>query len=31
VLAPEGKGCAERSIRALKENLTWMRIFDTFG
>ena len=29
VRAPEGNGCAERFIRALKENLLWIRTFDT--
>ncbi len=29
VRAPEGNGCAERFIRALKENLPWVRTFDT--
>ena len=29
VCAPEGNGCAERFIRTLKENLLWMRDFDT--
>jgi transposase InsO family protein len=29
VRAPEGNGCAERFIRTLKENLLWIRIFDT--
>jgi putative transposase len=29
VRAPEGNGCAERFIRALKENLLWVRIFET--
>jgi hypothetical protein len=29
VRAPEGKGCAERFIRALKENLPWVRGFDS--
>jgi putative transposase len=27
--APEGNGCAERFIRTLKENLLWVRHFDT--
>ncbi len=27
--APEGNGCAERFIRTLKENLLWVRAFDT--
>src|SRR5215207_5688372 len=27
--APEGNGCAERFIRILKENLLWVRTFDT--
>ena len=27
--APEGNGCAERFIRTLKENLLWVRTFDT--
>ena len=26
---PEGKGCAERFIRTLKENLLWVRHFAT--
>jgi putative transposase len=29
VRAPEGKGCAERFIRTLKENLLWVRTFET--
>ena len=29
VRAPEGTGCAERFIRTLKENLLWVRDFDT--
>ena len=29
VRAPEGNGCAERFIRTLKENLPWIRTFDT--
>ena len=29
VCAPEGNGCAERFIRTLKENLLWVRTFDT--
>jgi len=29
VRAPEGNGCAERFIRTLKENLLWVRPFDT--
>jgi transposase InsO family protein len=29
VRAPEGNGCAERCIRTLKENLLWVRTFDT--
>ena len=29
VRAPEGNGCAERFIRTLKENLLWLRTFDT--
>jgi transposase InsO family protein len=29
VRAPEGNGCAERFIRTLKENLTWVRTFRT--
>jgi transposase InsO family protein len=29
VRAPEGNGCAERLIRTLKENLLWVRTFDT--
>jgi len=31
VRAPEGNGCAERFIRTLKENLLWVRTFDTVG
>ena len=27
--APEGNGCAERFIRTLKENLLWVRTFET--
>src|SRR3954447_22137374 len=27
--APEGNGCAERVIRKLKENLLWVRTFET--
>jgi putative transposase len=27
--APEGNGCAERFIRTLKENVLWVRTFDT--
>ncbi len=27
--APEGNGCAERFIRTLKENLLWVRTFDS--
>ena len=27
--APEGNGCAERFIRTLKENLLWVRTFNT--
>jgi transposase InsO family protein len=27
--APEGNGCAERFIRALKENVLWVRTFAT--
>ena len=27
--APEGNGCAERFIRTLKENLLWVRRFET--
>ena len=26
---PEGNGCAERFIRTLKENLLWIRRFET--
>ena len=26
---PEGNGCVERFIRTLKENLLWVRRFDT--
>jgi putative transposase len=29
VRAPEGDGCAERFIRTLKENLLWVRTFNT--
>jgi putative transposase len=29
VRAPEGNGCAERFIRTLKENLLWLRTFET--
>ena len=29
VRAPEGSGCAERFIRTLKENLLWVRHFET--
>ncbi|NBC34644.1 MAG: DDE-type integrase/transposase/recombinase [Alphaproteobacteria bacterium] len=29
VRAPEGNGCAERFIRILKENLLWVRCFET--
>jgi putative transposase len=29
VRAPEGNGCAERFLRTLKENLLWVRTFDT--
>src|SRR5918911_3917442 len=29
VRAPEGNGCAERFIRTLKENLLWVRFFQT--
>ena len=29
VRAPESNGCAERFIRTLKENLLWVRTFDT--
>jgi transposase InsO family protein len=29
VRAPEGNGCAERLIRTLKENLLWVRTFET--
>ncbi len=29
VRAPKGNGCAERFIRTLKENLLWVRTFDT--
>lgn len=29
VRAPEGNGCAERMIRTLKEQLLWVRTFDT--
>jgi len=29
VREPEGNGCAERFIRTLKENLLWLRTFQT--
>jgi transposase InsO family protein len=29
VRAPEGNGCAERFIRTLKENLLWVKTFET--
>ena len=29
VREPEGNGCAERFIRTLKENLLWLKPFDT--
>ena len=29
VREPEGNGCAERFIRTLKENLRWVRTFET--
>ena len=29
VRAPQGNGCAERFIRTLKENLLWVRSFNT--
>jgi transposase InsO family protein len=29
VREPEGNGCAERFIRTLKENLLWIRTFET--
>ena len=29
VREPEGNGCAERFIRTLKENLLWVRRFET--
>lgn len=29
VREPEGNGCAERFIRTLKENLLWLKTFDT--
>jgi transposase InsO family protein len=29
VRAPEGNGCVERTIRTLKEQLLWMKTFDT--
>jgi len=29
VRVPEGNGCAERFIRTLKENLLWVRTFQT--
>ena len=31
VRAPEGNGCAERFIRTLKEQLIWLRRFETTG
>jgi putative transposase len=29
VRSPEGNGCVERAIRTLKEQLLWVRSFDT--
>ena len=29
VRAPQGNGCAEQFIRTLKENLLWVRSFET--
>ena len=29
VREPEGNGCAERFLRTLKENLVWLKTFDT--
>jgi transposase InsO family protein len=29
VREPQGNGCAERFIRTLKENLLWVRTFET--
>ncbi len=29
IRSPEGNGCAERFIRTLKENLLWVRTFNT--
>jgi transposase InsO family protein len=29
VREPQGNGCAERFIRTLKENVLWIRMFDT--
>ena len=29
VREPEGNGCSERFVRVLKENLLWVRRFDT--
>ena len=29
VRSPEGNGCAERFIRTLKENLLWVRTFES--
>ena len=29
VRAPESNGCAERLIRTLKENILWVRTFET--
>jgi transposase InsO family protein len=29
VCEPEGNGCSERLVRVLKENLLWVRRFDT--
>jgi transposase InsO family protein len=31
VREPEGNGCAERFFRTLKENLLWIRVFDTLA
>lgn len=31
VLAPKGYGCAERFVCTLKDNLLWVRAFETLG